>query len=101
VIKRIELRLVDGWSYDNKKGWGVLCFSTLNEYFDLRDKPNKIDLILSDKVLKEGYFVQLISDEIHVIKPKREIVLGGLFITASEILTQYPKGIWAAIETYE
>jgi len=107
MIKRIELKKGEVWwgginnaTYQRKNL--VICVDKLIKYFALEDKPDKITLILSDKKLENGYFVKIDeASDMDVTKSNGLIASYLITPSAQKLLRKYPKGIWAAIETYE
>lgn len=78
-----------------------LCLSELQKFFDLSDKPEKIDIVLSSTPSKQAYFVKLIAPflwpDIGLTLSNGVVLRINISHKTAKVLRKYPKGVWVSV----
>ena len=91
--KVIELD-INEWGSDYKmQDEFFLCYSELNEFVDLDDKPEKIEVVFSSRPNKDSYEVEVYTDANHTVKAR--VFLSNGKVARPEIFIRFHREIMA------
>lgn len=99
--KRIKLHKKRNGDYYKKDEW-VLCEKELKRFFEVSDKPDKLDVVLSGKEMKNSYFIWAPQNNMsacHITlssKKKIDVYLTGF--ARRFLKSNFPRGAYVAIE---